>query len=218
MSSDDANQPLKKPGETPQQALDRFWRVFTSTRRGKALTVLPRNDLADRLFEAQPKDGIVAETATAGYDNAVAKCKANVASIVRECRRINQKYRDLHFDLEDGRICLRDLMANSYEFCPGSVARVGDIFTSPEFFKDGVHANDVQQGRNGDCWFLAAVAAISSIKDLAEKNCVARDEDVGVYGFVFHRGGAPNPESALQLVDFRQTASGYLRLLTTNSI
>ena len=49
-------------------------------------------------------------------------------------------------------------------------------------------ATDVHQGRNGDCWFLAALCAITGKKDLIDRVCVMRDEKVGVYGFVFHRG------------------------------
>lgn len=41
----------------------------------------------------------------------------------------------------------------------------------------------------GDCWWLAAVATIAHRKDLMNKICVARDEECGVYGFVFHRDG-----------------------------
>ena len=56
------------------------------------------------------------------------------------------------------------------------------------FFDEGASASDVRQGFNGDCWFLSALCAICNKKDLIDKICVARDEEVGVYGFVFHRG------------------------------
>jgi len=36
--------------------------------------------------------------------------------------------------------------------------------------------------------------AISAKKELVEKLCVARDEQVGVYGFVFYRDGEWVPE------------------------
>ncbi len=63
-----------------------------------------------------------------------------------------------------------------------------DIFENPVFFQEGASASDVRQGQNGDCWFLSALCAICNKKDLIDKVCVARDEEVGVYGFVFHRG------------------------------
>ena len=64
-----------------------------------------------------------------------------------------------------------------------------DIFTKPQFYQEGASASDVRQGYNGDCWFLSAVCAISNKQHLIDKCCVARDEAVGVYGFVFYRDG-----------------------------
>ena len=63
-----------------------------------------------------------------------------------------------------------------------------DIFDEPHFYIDGMTANDVRQGRDGDCWFMSSICTLSNKEDLLEKVCVARDEKVGVYGFVFHRG------------------------------
>ena len=63
-----------------------------------------------------------------------------------------------------------------------------DIFDEPQFYIDGMTANDVRQGRDGDCWFMSSICTLSNKEDLLEKVCVARDEKVGVYGFVFHRG------------------------------
>jgi len=71
----------------------------------------------------------------------------------------------------------------------GSVKRIEDIYEEPQFFVDGASANDVRQGSNGDCWFIAAITALSGKQDLLNRLCVARDEDVGVYGFVFFRDG-----------------------------
>jgi hypothetical protein len=70
----------------------------------------------------------------------------------------------------------------------GSVKRVEDIYEDPAFIVDGATASDVRQGINGDCWFLAAITALSGKPDLIDKLCIHRDEQVGVYGFVFFRG------------------------------
>ena len=35
---------------------------------------------------------------------------------------------------------------------------------------------------------MSALSALGGKQDLIDKVCVARDEKVGVYGFVFHRG------------------------------
>lgn len=72
---------------------------------------------------------------------------------------------------------------------PGSVHRLSWIFESPQFTVDGYSSSDIKQGSIGDCWWLAAVATIAHRKDLMKKVCVARDEECGVYGFVFHRDG-----------------------------
>jgi hypothetical protein len=74
-------------------------------------------------------------------------------------------------------------------YSPGSKHRVDWIFESPQFTVGGYSSSDIKQGANGDCWWLAAVATIAHRKDLMEKVCVARDEECGVYGFVFQRDG-----------------------------
>ena len=58
------------------------------------------------------------------------------------------------------------------------------------FLQEGASASDVRQGFNGDCWLLAALCTLCNKRDLIERICVARDENVGVYGFVFHRGAS----------------------------
>ena len=63
-----------------------------------------------------------------------------------------------------------------------------DIFDNPVFYDDGASANDVRQGADGDCWFMSALCALANEKHLIDKVCVAKDEKVGVYGFLFHRG------------------------------
>ena len=63
-----------------------------------------------------------------------------------------------------------------------------DIFENPQFTVDDATASDVRQGNDGDCWFLSALCAIGNKKGLIDRVCVAKDELVGVYGFVFHRG------------------------------
>jgi hypothetical protein len=178
-----------------------------------------------------------------------------VDQIVAECRRVNQKYRDPHFDLDydlrsESRDCLESLSNERADYCssssdeegdptaggqrtgrgggerqrrrrrrswrrgsggdgaergnattagfrrwpgngfrPKSVKRVGEIFDDPRFYIDGPTANDVRQGQDGDCWLMAALCTLSNKPGLIERVCVARNEEVGVYGFVFHRDG-----------------------------
>ncbi|KAI3342520.1 hypothetical protein F4824DRAFT_446569 [Ustulina deusta] len=188
----------KNKQQTPQQVIDEFWTKFTTKAPGKATTVIPSNKYAERAARRSNKAG-AGITTQASYDEAAAVCKAKVAKIVKECRRVNQKYRDPHFDLEldlkwgdrDTLESLRNTKQKQSEssFHPKSVKRVLDVFDKPKFYIDGPTANDVRQGRDGDCWLLAALCTLSNKPSLIERVCVARDEQVGVYGFVFHRDG-----------------------------
>jgi len=72
---------------------------------------------------------------------------------------------------------------------PATVHRIEYIFDDPSFLIDGFSSSDVQQGANGDCWWVAAVATLCSMPDLMHKVCVDRDAECGVYGFVFFRDG-----------------------------
>lgn len=116
--------------------------------------------------------------------------------ISKECRRVNRRYRDLHFDMEfDLKMekwdCLETLVGQQGDipFSPKSVKRVGEIFEDPKFYVDGATPTDIRQGNDGDCWFLSGLSACVHRKDWIDSICVHRDEAVGVYGFVFHRDG-----------------------------
>ncbi|KAK4248812.1 calpain-B [Corynascus novoguineensis] len=184
----------------PQRKVDEFWRKFTARTPGKATTLLPRNELATRLAKrsaaAQQDNGSTTSASrtrstTASYEEAAALCRAKVDQIVAECRRVNQKYRDPHFDLDfDLRSGVRDCLESlSNRHADYRIKRVGEIFDDPRFYIDGPTANDVRQGRDGDCWLMAALCTLSNKPGLIERVCVAHNEDVGVYGFVFHRDG-----------------------------
>jgi len=73
---------------------------------------------------------------------------------------------------------------------PGSVHRIDWIFEDPKFVIDGYSSSDVRQGANGDCWFISAIATICPDQKVMDRICVTRNEQCGVYGFVFHRDGA----------------------------
>ncbi|KAJ4403522.1 hypothetical protein N0V85_005075 [Neurospora sp. IMI 360204] len=247
---------------TPQSKVDEFWTKFTARVPGKATTVLPKNEYAERLAKRNSAKEVGGGTnAQASFEEAAAICRAKVEKIVQECRRVNQKYRDPHFDLEydlktGRRDCLESLSNENMidfsssdsdsdynhlprprsrsrrrrrdygdrdqgttqaegqtktktkadkgdgvsqlspqgrmpgsKFRPASVKRVGEIFDDPKFYIDGPTANDVRQGRDGDCWLMAALCTMSNKPGLIERICVAHDQDIGVYGFVFHRDG-----------------------------
>ncbi|KAF9529607.1 hypothetical protein CPB83DRAFT_852411 [Crepidotus variabilis] len=141
---------------------------------------------------AQPKPGLLV---TKELELAIADCKARVAKISKDCRANNRKFRDLEFDLENDTLrCLYGLVITSDDMereQHADVRRVTEIFENPQFFSgNGGTSSDVIQGSLGDCWFLSALATVSSAPGLVERFCVARDEQVGVYGFIFFRDTA----------------------------
>ncbi|KAG6872160.1 hypothetical protein C0995_012478 [Termitomyces sp. Mi166 len=138
--------------------------------------------LTETFLESKP--GLLV---TAELEKAIEECKLKVARIVKQCRAKNRKFRDVEFDLEnDKHRCLHGLEFSSV-YAPSDVQRVTQIFDKPQFFVNGADSNDIIQGKIGDCWFLSALATVSTTKTLVEKFCVARDEEVGVYGFIFFR-------------------------------
>jgi hypothetical protein len=186
----------RRRNDTSQDTIERFWTRFNSKFGSEVpWAVLPDDLVAKRASAIYPKGKKPGESVMADYDAAHQACKAKVEMIAKECRRINQKYRDNHFDVDlygpDPRFCLDGLLdnANDSDLRPRGIARVPDIFDKPVFFDKGATANDVRQGREGDCWFLSAVTAVTNMPNLIDNICVARDEDVGVYGFVFYRDG-----------------------------
>ncbi|KAF2761112.1 cysteine proteinase, partial [Pseudovirgaria hyperparasitica] len=177
-----------------------FWDRFCARPKYPKVSVTPSLDVD---IEGEPshqpdsnKEGIVtsSQKASLSYDEAARACKSKVRAIAEECKRLNVKYYDRTWDL--GSVdTLQSLEATEVPYSlqglagVQSVKRVEDIFENPQFYEDGATANDVCQGTVGDCWFLAAITALSGKPELLERICVDRDEKVGVYGFVFYRDG-----------------------------
>uniref|UniRef100_A0A8H8CMW3 Calpain catalytic domain-containing protein n=1 Tax=Psilocybe cubensis TaxID=181762 RepID=A0A8H8CMW3_PSICU len=106
----------------------------------------------------------------------------------------NALKQDIEFDLEkDQEQCRFGLPGEDEIIVPRprvAVKRVTEIFDNPVFFgPNGPKASAVRQGSLGDCWFLAALSAIATVDSgaLLRKLCVAHNEEVGVYGFIFFR-------------------------------
>ncbi|CAM9181791.1 unnamed protein product [Heterosigma akashiwo] len=83
-----------------------------------------------------------------------------------------------------------------YDVDEGSIKwmRPGDYSQDPDYFKDGVSAGDVIQGRLGDCWLLGAMAAVAAHGngDLVENMFNSNMEDFkryGVYTCRFYKNG-----------------------------
>ncbi|KAL5347457.1 hypothetical protein ACLOAV_007769 [Pseudogymnoascus australis] len=206
------------PPWTSQNVINDFWtqHLTPNTPPVKASAVLPKDFYTAKVSKRAPSGSLPSVSVAASYNAAVAACTKKVAHIVRECQAMNLKYTDPYFDLDDKEDCMYPLSMperkpaedvrpnrglNLYEEgggaerkghlllfgngpdgvpkkapMPPSVKRVGDIFDNPQFYVDGASAKDVRQGDTG-------------ADSLLEKVCVARDQDVGVYGFVVFRDG-----------------------------
>lgn len=88
-----------------------------------------------------------------------------------------------------GRMDFPSFCMSHYSSGPQAVHRLDWIFENPQFTVDGYSSSDIKQGKCGDCWWLAGLASIAHRKDIMDKICVARDEECGVYGFVFWKDG-----------------------------
>ncbi|KIV80694.1 hypothetical protein PV11_08178 [Exophiala sideris] len=180
--------------QTPQDAVQQYWDKLDSKYPGKVFTVLPNNPYARKKAANIPHGTVHAQRAAKSYEEARAECTKDVDRIIKECRRLNQKYRDPHFDIEwdlksKNRNCLDGLSVLGDSMKPKGVKRVTDIFEKPEFYINGPTAGDVRQGRDGDCYLMAALCGLGNKEGLIDKVCVKHDLKVGVYGFVFFRDG-----------------------------
>jgi hypothetical protein len=185
--------------------LEEFWENLITKKPGKVTQIFPPSLYANLLHYPRKPSAFQGRNAAESYQAAAEECRARVKRIVRECHRTNEKFTDPDFDIEgdegnnnclhgltkwykkDDKAEVDDSGASNYN--PGSIHRIDWIFEKPAFTVDGFSSSDVQQGANGDCWFLAAVATICSNPSLMHKVCVERDEECGIYGFVFHRDG-----------------------------
>ncbi|PCH00265.1 Peptidase C2, calpain family [Penicillium occitanis (nom. inval.)] len=182
------------PNQAPQDTIKQFWNQFNTRYPGKIFTILPDNPYARSKAAQQPTGVVQGAGAARSYEQARKECEIAVERIVKECERINQRYSDPHFDIEfdlktGKRNCLDGLAEENMEMRPRGVKRVTDIFDHPQFYINGPTAGDVRQGRDGDCWLMAALCTMGNKEGLIDRLCVARNEKVGVYGFVFYRDG-----------------------------
>jgi len=106
-------------------AWDKFLAV--EPKRAKTTSTTLKKTLGEeQAVEQSPGDGLqVEENASKSWEEAAAECRAKVNAIVRECERLNQKYRDAIFDLEQNTYCLRSLS--------GHFPKVRAISSIPEF-------------------------------------------------------------------------------------
>ncbi|KAJ5759285.1 hypothetical protein N7520_006441 [Penicillium odoratum] len=193
-SRSNSRPPHRARCQPPQESVKQFWEQFNTKYPGKVYTVLPDNPYARTRAKRVPNGVVQGHEAVKSYEQAKRECQKSVDRIVKECERVNQKYTDPHFDIEldlkSGRKnYLYGLDTTNEEMRPRGVKRVTEIFVNPQFYVNGPTASDVRQGCDGDCWLMAALCTMGNKEELIEKICVARNQTIGIYGFVFYRDG-----------------------------
>ncbi|KAH8586402.1 hypothetical protein B0O99DRAFT_656874 [Bisporella sp. PMI_857] len=191
----------------PQETINKIWQRFSVPQFSKATTILPSapptSSDPSKLTQSRPTQNslLVSED----FQRAVQKCRTKVQKLIKECKRVNMRYRDPSFDidwdlkLEKG-YCLNGLIGGRFELnsnnlsnwssqVPKAVKRVHEIFEKPTFLGGKNVPADVKLGNLGDCWLIASLTALVNIEFGIERICVVYDTKIGIYGFVFHRDG-----------------------------
>lgn len=123
--------PKKAKKQHPQKTVDQLWDAYTTNYPGKVDSILPNNVYAETKAAKTPKGVVRGQRAWSSYEEAAKECRYAVEKIVKECKRVNAKYRDPHFDIEFDlkrgiRDCLDGLIRgdSTYELAPKSCKRV----------------------------------------------------------------------------------------------
>lgn len=202
----------KKKPVPPQESINKVWSRFSVPRPSKAISILPfatppsrtSFDPAKALPVLKPKaeNLLVSED----FERAVEECRRRVQKLIKECKRVNMRYRDSEFDIDwdlkwDKGYCLNGLVRAKFDLSskalqsitsnvPKAVKRVHEIFDKPTFLmKEKVSPAEIKQGSLGDCWLVASLTALANMKIGIQRICVEYDTKIGIYGFVFHRDG-----------------------------
>ena len=186
----------KKKALPPQETINKIWRRFSARKFSKATVLLPF--AANEHSEDHPKKphppSIPERTnllVSEDFERAVQECRSRVKKLVKECKRVNMRYRDPDFDIDwdlkwEKGYCLNRLGGSKFEVdgraftritsnVPKAVKRVHEIFEEPTFLKDKISPADVKQGSIGDCWLLAGLTALANMEVGIRRICVEYD-------------------------------------------
>jgi Calpain family cysteine protease len=173
-----------------KECKDRVAKIVRECNRTNVKFVDPDFDIESDFGSWNCLEGLIQDddaAPAAGYGYSVSSLKSALDTLLGS-QMLGADVTTAELNLNSLQQVLRDTTDSSTSR-PGSVHRVDWIYDNPKFTVDGYNISDIRQGQNGDCWFLAAVATLCSVQGVLDKICVARDEECGVYGFVFFRDG-----------------------------
>jgi hypothetical protein len=181
----------KKKKLPPQETIDKIWSRFSASKFSKATKILPFTNTSDPskvpTTNPSPDNLLVSED----FERAVQECRTKVRKLIKECKRVNMRYRDPTFDIDwdlkwEKGYCLNGLAESKFEIngrafanpnstVPKAVKRVHEIYDKPTFLKDKVSPADVKQGCLGDCWLMASLTALANLEVGIHRICVEYD-------------------------------------------
>lgn len=184
-------QPKKKKKILPPQlAIKKIWSRFSAPSFSKATVILPPSHSKVERPKPPPKPEQKNVLVSEDFNKAVEECRNRVRKLIRECKRVNMRYRDSEFDIDwdlkwERGFCLNTLGGSKFEVSgrafsnpasnvPKACKRVHEIFEKPTF-KDKVTPADVRQGSLGDCWLMASLTALASMENGIQRICVEYD-------------------------------------------
>jgi hypothetical protein len=210
--------PLSQPDRSSQQGWEEvtdpssgqtyLFNRSTGETKWKKSTTLSQTDLLDKAqrlrYRAEQPSGTLEPlveiwSSTQARD---ADGEAVLKDLVESLRASGSKFVDTHFPADDTSLYRqvpnpnRDPAGLPYrarfrgtqwkrpaEFAPGR---------NPVVFSDGASPDDISQGKLGDCYFLAALAACASAKDevFSVRDLLFDGHDVGLYAAKFFVNGS----------------------------
>lgn len=109
MSSVDGNE--SSANNAPQEIINQFWENLITKKPAKVTKIFPPSLYANLLPPKNKRATTTGKNAAESYEAAASECRARVKRIVQECHRINEKFTDPEFDIEDldDKNCLQGL-------------------------------------------------------------------------------------------------------------
>jgi hypothetical protein len=184
----------KKKPLPPQETINKIWSLFSVAKFSKANVILPFDHQASSNSSKivppsnPPSNNVLVSE---DFERAVQECRTKVKKLIKECKRVNMRYRDPTFDIDwdlkwEKGYCLNGLVESKFEIngrafanptsnVPKAVKRIHEIFNNPTFLKGKVSPADVKQGSLGDCWLMASLTALANMEVGLQRICVEYD-------------------------------------------
>jgi hypothetical protein len=191
----------KKKSMPPQESINKIWSRFSAQKFSKATVILPFATTSTNapnsanpvpVLEPKQQNLLVSED----FERAAEECRTRVKKLIKECRRVNMRYRDPDFDIDwdlkwERGYCLNGLreskfalsgraLTNPTSIIPKAVKRIHEIFEKPTFLNEKVSPADVKQGSLGDCWLMASLTTLANMDSGIERICVEYDTSLSL--------------------------------------